>query len=63
MYQVLNSYAVFLNESHQEPEQAKAMSNEAITYYDMYYGMLADEAKDTYQMCCPAHAYSKPKRW
>ena len=49
MYQVLNSYAVFLNESHQEPEQAKAMSNEAITYYDMYYGMLADEAKDTYQ--------------
>lgn len=49
MYQVLNSYAVFLNQNHKEPEQAKAMSDEAITYYDMYYGMLADEAKETYQ--------------
>lgn len=49
MYQVLNSYAVFLNQTHQEPEQAKAMSDEAITYYDMYYGMLADEARETYQ--------------
>ena len=49
MYQVLNSYAVYLNQNHQEPELAKALSDEAITYFDMYYGMLADEAKETYQ--------------
>lgn len=49
MYQTLYNYVQYLSANKGDQEEIKALDAEAVGYYDEYYGLLAEEAKTTYQ--------------